>query len=406
MDRNLNKLGFIGLGVTVVGLFLSFVLILEYYGSAGAVGAGLCGAVGDASSCEQVAESSYSSIRGIPGLGDIPVALLGFAFYGALSFGFFKLGTAKDSEEYRSTLNLLFPFLMLGLVADVALLLVSIFLIQALCSMCVMTYLVTIALFGIVLLARMRTLEVEGESLMIGLKKNLINYAIAFLAFFSVGLVLSKSVSPGSDSLGGSSTEIQKAIEAFDAQGSFQIDSEGSASIGSKDAPIVIVKYADFNCRHCMHASHILTQMLSDFDGMIRVVYMNFPLDGSCNRLVGQQAPGASSCVAATASLCGNKQGKFAPVYKGLYADNENGVMHSTTSVMNVASKAGLDMTAFRSCMGSPAVQKQLMKEVDEAEKLNIQSTPSIYINGKPLPPGTPDPSFLKKLLMHLVEKA
>lgn len=405
MDRNLNKLGFIGLGITVVGLFLSFVLILEYYGSAGAVGASLCGAVGDASSCQQVAESSYSSIRGVPGLGDIPVALLGFAFYGALSFGFFKLGTAKDPESYRSTLNLLLPFTILGIVVDFVLMLVSLFLIKALCSMCLMTYLVTIALFGIVFLANKRTLDVKGDSPMLGLKKNLINYAIAFLAFFSVGLVLPKSFSPG-DSLGGSATEIQRAIQAFDSQESFQIDTEGSASIGSKDAPIVIVKYADFNCGHCMHASHIITEILSDFDGMVRVVYMNFPLDGSCNRLVGRQAPGASSCVAATASLCGNKQGKFAPVYKGLYADNENGVMHTTTSVLNVASKAGLDMNAFRSCMGSSAVQKQLMKEVDEAEKLNIQSTPSIFINGKPLTPGTPDPSFLKKLLMHLVEKA
>ncbi|MCC5813739.1 MAG: thioredoxin domain-containing protein [Leptospira sp.] len=405
MDKNLNKLGFIGLGVAIIGLFLSFLLILEYYGSAGTVGDKLCGAIGDANSCQEVAESSYSAIRGVPLFGDIPVALIGFAFYGALSFGFFKLGSSKTSEEYRSILNLLLPFTILGIAADFILLLISLFLIGKVCSMCLMTYVVTISLFVIAFVGSKKTLEVKGDSPLEGLKKNVLNYAIAFFAFFAIGLVTARSISAGPESIGDSNTT-NLNFAAYESQKVNEFNTNGVSMRGKKDAPITIVEFADYNCGHCMHASHILDQVVREFDGMVKVYYMNFPLDGNCNRLVQRQQPGASSCVAAISALCGDEQGKFTEVHHGLYKDNENGVMHSTTSVLNVASKTGVNMNQFRQCMNSQKILKQINQEVDEAEKVNIQSTPSLFINGKALQPGTPDPVYLRKLLKYLVDKA
>lgn len=404
MDSKFKQYGFIGLAVAVLGAVLSFVLVLEYFGSAGSIGSGLCGAMGDPGSCQRVAESSYSAIRGVPGVGDIPVALLGFSFYGAMAFGFFRLANALDEVEFHSVLNLITPFAILGILVDLVLLLVSVTLIGTICALCFLTYIVTGVILAILVIARRKVSEAVADDFVKGIKKQFANYAIAFLAFFSVGLALGKSLSAGPAPI--ASSDGSEEIAFYEAQGTFQIDTTGAASLGNPNAPIVIVKYADFNCGHCMHASHILSQVLSEFDGMVKVVYMNFPLDGNCNRLVGRQSPGASSCVAATASLCGDKLGKFKEIYTGIYADNENGVMHSTASVLNVASKSGVDMGKFRACMGSGEVQKQLMKEIDEAEKLRIQSTPSLFINGKPLQPGTPDPRALRKLLVHLVKKA
>ena len=63
-------------------------------------------------------------------------------------------------------------------------------------------------------------------------------------------------------------------------------------------------------------------------------------------------------------------------------------------------------MNQFRQCMNSQKILKQINQEVDGAEKVNIQSTPSLFINGKALQPGTPDPVYLRKLLKHLVDKA
>lgn len=407
MDRNLNKLGFVGLGLAVVGLFLSFILILEYYGQSGQVGSGLCGAMGDSGGCQEVAESKFSALRGLPLIGDLPIAVLGFAFYGSLGYGFFKLGTAKDEDSFSKTVGLLSIFLFVGLAVDLILFLISLFIIKAVCSMCLMTYLVTIASLGLLFYIK-KSINASSPNFTDELKIQLPNYAIAFLAFLSLGIVSGRFAQSSSDSLGSqdSQTSYSAQISAFESSKKLGIQTDGSSFAGKADAPITIVKFADFNCGHCMHASHILNQMLVDYDGLIKVVYMNFPLDGNCNRLVGRQAPGASSCVAATASLCGEKQGKFKDVYNGLYNDTENGIMHSTASVLNVASKAGLNMNSFRSCMGSQSVQVQIQKEVNQAEKLNIQSTPSIFINDRALEPGTPDPKYLKKLLDYLVKKA
>lgn len=226
-----------------------------------------------------------------------------------------------------------------------------------------------------------------------------------FFAFFAVGLAGGRALSAGPESMGNSDRS-NLNFAAYESQPVNQFNTKGASMRGAKDAPITIVEFADYNCGHCMHASHILDQVLREFDGMVKVYYMNFPLDANCNRLVQRQQPGASSCSAAISALCGDEQGKFAEMHHRLYRDNENGVMHSTTSVLNVASKIGVNMNQFRKCMGSQTVLKQINQEVDEAEKVNIQSTPSLFINGKALQPGTPDPQYLRKLLKYLVDKA
>jgi protein-disulfide isomerase/uncharacterized membrane protein len=405
--KNLNKFVLGGIGLALVGVFLSFVLVLEYYGSAGTLGQGLCSVVGSGDSCEKVASSSYSAIRGIPLLGDIPVALFGLGFYGAMVFGFYKLNQSKEETDFRETLDLLFYFSILAIVIDLLLFLISIFLIGTVCGLCFLTYIVSISLFGIIFFLRKNSKDNELISIVPNLKKNLINYTIAFLAFFSLGQAIGKStsaqVSIGSEDGTGS---YSSRIQAYETRPNLEIDTKGSSTAGSPSAPVTIIKFADFNCGHCMHTSHLLNEMLTEFDGLVKVVYMNFPLDGACNRLVQGQRPGSSSCVAASAVLCADKQGKFKPFYDGLYKDTELGVMHTTTSVLNLAAKINIKMPEFRSCMGSGLPSLQLEKEVNQAEKLNIQSTPSLYINGKALEPGSPDPEFLRSLLKHLIKKA
>ncbi|NCN08860.1 MAG: thioredoxin domain-containing protein [Leptospira sp.] len=405
--KNSNKLVLGGLGAAVIGVFISFLLVLEYFGSAGALGQGLCSVVGSGDSCHEVASSSYSAIRNVPFFGDIPIALFGLGFYGSMAFGYFRLNQAKDETEAKATLDLLFIFACIALAIDLILFIISIALIGTICSMCVMTYLVSIALVAIAYFLKKKMSETESEALGVNLKKNILNYAIAFLAFFSIGQAIGKSSSNqmnmGSEN--GSGT-FQSKITAFEAKPDLNLDLSGSAIAGNPEAPIVIVKYADFNCGHCMHTSHLLNTMIQEFDGLVKVVYMNFPLDGNCNRLVQGQRPGASSCIAATAALCADRQGKFKTVYDSLYKDTENGVMHSPSTVLNLASKASLNMNEFKSCMGSGVTTAQLEKEVNQAEKLNIQSTPSLFINDRALDPGSPDEDYLRALLKYLVNKA
>ena len=70
-----------------------------------------------------------------------------------------------------------------------------------------------------------------------------------------------------------------------------------------------------------------------------------------------------------------------------------------------IANKAGANMQQLQSCMGSSEIQNFILQETKEGELLNIQSTPSLFVNNKPLDPGTPNPNFLKALVEHLLKK-
>jgi protein-disulfide isomerase/uncharacterized membrane protein len=413
--NNLKKYNYLGIAITIVGLSLCIALIQEFFGSAGAFVESLCSTTGDGDSCSKVAKSAWSGFRGVPLLGDIPIAHLGFTFYGFCGYLFFSILKANEDEK-KGFVNLLFALSILAIVIDVILLIISISQIGTVCILCALTYLVTISIFT---LAYLQAKSYSGEEGIMNQVKStigknitthILNYTIIVLLFYACGIGVARFSKSGGNSPEPINPEnekpfLQSRIDAFEKRPNVKIDLSQAPMVGSSDAKVTIVKYADFNCGHCMHTSHIIHQLLADFPGKVKVYYKNFPLDGTCNPLVQRKDPSASSCVAASTALCANKQGKFKEVYSGLYTDNENGIRHSVTSVREVANKAGVNMQQLQACMGSPEIQNFILQEVKEGEVLNIQSTPTLYVNNKPLDPGTPNPNFLKALVEHLLKK-
>ena len=53
-------------------------------------------------------------------------------------------------------------------------------------------------------------------------------------------------------------------------------------------------------------------------------------------------------------------------------------------------------MQQLQTCMGSTEIQNFIFSGSKEGEVLNIQSTPSLYINNKTQGPRNPNPNFLK----------
>ncbi|EMO85118.1 vitamin K epoxide reductase family protein [Leptospira santarosai str. AIM] len=400
-----NKISII---LSALGLILSFLLIQKYYGDPSSVGETLCNALSETGSCDKVSESAYSAIRNVPGLGDLPIALFGFVFYGFVGF-LFVLSEIKK-ETLDNNLRFAFYVLILGLVADLVLFFLSVEVIEALCGLCVATYVVTVALVAINLPAFKSLSDRSIQAVLNSLGGNFSNFLIVILSFFVLGLYGGRITTGGARLVSGSAggqKSISEQLKEFETVPPVQIDLKDVPVLGDRNAPITIVKYADFNCGHCMHTSKILKSFLSEYEGIIKVAYKNFPLDGNCNRLVGRKSPGASSCVAASAALCANQQNKFYPVYTGLYDDNEAGVMHTAATVTRLAERSGLNMDRFRACMSSTVIRDHINREVDEAEKLKINSTPTLFINNKPFPKsGTPDVDFLRQLIHQLINQS
>ena len=133
--KNLNKYNYIGIGIVIIGLSLCIALIQEFFGTAGAFVESLCSTTGDGDSCSKVAKSIWSGFRGLPLLGDVPVAHLGFTFYGFCGFLFYSILKADDDNK-KSFVNLLLLVSILGILIDIILLVISISQIGTVCILC------------------------------------------------------------------------------------------------------------------------------------------------------------------------------------------------------------------------------------------------------------------------------
>lgn len=309
---NLKKYNLIGIIVTIIGLSLCIMLIQEFFGSAGAFAESLCSATGDGDSCSKVAKSTWSGFRGVPILGDIAVAHIGFTFYGLCGFLFFSI-LKSNEEDKKGFVSVLFILSIMAILIDAILLLISVTQIKTVCILCALTYGVTLSIFA---LSYIQIKSLSGqEGIMNQVKANvgknitgnILNYTIAVLLFYACGIGVSRLSNSGSNKPEvdpeSNKQYLQSKIDAFEKRSPVTINLSQAPTIGNPNARVTIVKYADFNCGHCMHTSHILRQLLAEFPDQIKIYYKNFPLDGTCNPLVQRKDPSASSCIAASAAL-------------------------------------------------------------------------------------------------------
>ena len=73
------------------------------------------------------------------------------------------------------------------------------------------------------------------------------------------------------------------------------------------DAPVTLVEFTDYQCPYCHRAQAVVDQVLARYSGKVRLVHLDFPLDGH---------PGAVP--AARAARCAAEQGKFWEYHRSL----------------------------------------------------------------------------------------
>ena len=154
----------------------------------------------------------------------------------------------------------------------------------------------------------------------------------------------------------------------------------GNPSIGPADAHVTVVEFADFECPHCRELNEGMKTIETHYP-QIRVVYKDFP--------ISQIHPWAES--AAIGARCAYIQtpGAFWKMADSIFGDQDS---ISTENVWDklvaFASQAGLDTDAFKACMSSPDAAKAVDDNHQQGIDLHIDSTPTVFVNGRPLPGG------------------
>ena len=154
--------------------------------------------------------------------------------------------------------------------------------------------------------------------------------------------------------------------------------------LGSKDAPVTIQSFIDFQCPSCKKASSTLKDLLVKKKGAIRIVARDFPLPSH------PDAP-----MAARAAACADDQDRYWD-YHDLLFDNQQAL--DVASLRGYARQAGLDTVRFDRCLEDDSRSKEVEKDVTKAALAGINSTPGIIINGFYLS-GTPSLTHLEEVI-------
>lgn len=144
---------------------------------------------------------------------------------------------------------------------------------------------------------------------------------------------------------------------------------EGRPAIGAKEAPLILVEIASFECpycrRHWLDTMPALRQRYID-NGQLRYVFVDVVIDP-----MHLQAR-----MAAEAAHCANEQGRYAEFRNRIYK-NQKAI---DAMFLEAHAQAVLpDIPEFRRCIASDRYKLQVEDDTSLARKLRIRGTPSFF---------------------------
>ncbi len=163
----------------------------------------------------------------------------------------------------------------------------------------------------------------------------------------------------------------------------FAVDISGAIAGGQVEgplsAPVTIIKAFDFACPYCRRLNEPLHELVKEYAGKVRVVYMNF--------IVHPDATDAHhySCAAA-------KQGKYL-AWKDAWWKNgfdpyaasagKDKTSLGKDNILAFSKQLGLDVRRLEADANSEACKKRIDADIQELSRFHVTGTPALFINGK-----------------------
>ncbi|MGH9715781.1 MAG: DsbA family protein [Candidatus Acidiferrales bacterium] len=161
------------------------------------------------------------------------------------------------------------------------------------------------------------------------------------------------------------------------AQNRAKLTVNGDPSIGPAKARVTLIEFSDFECPHCQELYEAMKTVATEYP-QIRIVYKNFPLTNI--------HPWAET--AAIGGRCAYEESPaaFWKVESSIF-DNQDVITPDNAwgQLVEFATKAGLQPDKFKACMASAEAKKAVEADRAEGVALGVDSTPTIYIDGRPL---------------------
>lgn len=170
-----------------------------------------------------------------------------------------------------------------------------------------------------------------------------------------------------------------------DSGGPVQVSVDDDPVMGDPNAPITVVEFSDYECPFCKSFfTETLSQIKSAYidTGKVKFVYRDLPLSF--------HDPAATK--EALAANCARDQGgdeKYFLYHDEIFARTvSNGEGMKAADYAAAATKIGLDVPAFNSCLSSDKFDAEIQNDLADAQKYGAGGTPTFFV-GKSDPSGT-----------------
>lgn len=144
---------------------------------------------------------------------------------------------------------------------------------------------------------------------------------------------------------------------------------------GNRYSKISVVEYSDFECPACRNYYLVFKQLAVEYGDRVAFVYRSFPLTE-----IHQNAE-----IAAEAAEAADKQGKFWEMHNLLFEKQDEWAssVNPETLFESYATLLGLSVPQFKTDIASKEIADLVNSERAQAISLQLQGTPSFFVNGK-----------------------
>lgn len=322
--------------------------------------------------CDGAARSTVSQFWGIP------LAYWGIFFYITVLFltvvdRFKKFRFLKFLEVFKNSMSYISMLGTLAFTCSMVLAGLSIFKIHKLCILCFITYFIDLFIAIVASSGSFKNLVSSFKTTVI----DFIAGAKQYTKTFIVLLILATSflVYSGTTYSFVPHIKQQKAIMKYRNMKFNPYRVKGN-TLGAEDGDVVIELYSDYVCPICYIENIMLHEAVKDFSN-IKIIHHNLPFDKECNPYISiNMHPNA--CFMAKGAIAAGKQGNYWEMSSLLYENQPTNI----NAMLKLAEQLGFNKDKFVKDLEADTTSKEIEKELFQANKLEIDSTPTIYING------------------------
>jgi predicted DsbA family dithiol-disulfide isomerase len=170
-----------------------------------------------------------------------------------------------------------------------------------------------------------------------------------------------------------------------------ELDDGVSPVRGAAKPFVTIVEFSDFECPFCKQVQSALKQVVETYGRDVRLVFKHLPLEGHRNSLP-----------AARAAYCAAEQDRFWQFHDALFTAGNL----SPPVFEQIASDLGLGLPKFQECVASERSRAAVVKDIEAARRLRLESTPSFIVNGKVINGALSFAGFQKIIEQELSQRA